>query len=96
MSNPLAMDFPALAYFCLQAPKYFFSCTVRKYFLWQSQNQGHSLCRYQLRCLLLQSTVYFKHMSATKMPVQRVSFLWDLLLLLAKYLWEQAHKEQTE
>lgn len=85
MSDPLAMDFPALAHFFLQSPKEFFSCTVRMYFLWP-ENQGDSLCRYQLRCLLFQSTVYFKHMSATKMPVQDVSFLWDLLLLFAKYL----------
>lgn len=85
MSNPQAMDFSALAHFCLQAPKDFFNCTVRIYFLWQSQNQGHSLFRYQLRCLLFQSTEYFKHMSATKMPVQYVSFLWDLLLFFAKY-----------
>lgn len=30
MSNPLAMDFPALAYFCLQAPKDFLAA------LWES------------------------------------------------------------
>lgn len=79
------MDFSALAHFCLQAPKDSSNYTVRIYFLWQFQKKGDSLFRYQLRCLLFQSTEYFKHMSATKMPVQYVSFLWDLLLLLAKY-----------
>lgn len=94
MSNPLAMDFSALAHFCVQAPKDFFNCTVTMYFLWQSQHQGDGLCRYQLRCLLFQFTVHFKHMSATRMPVHYVSFLWDLLLLFATQ--KEAHKKQIE